>query len=160
MKFFDTAISLEFEKFEGENLEFLEDFNRTNLGVNKWKKLAAKVDFSEGEEMIFKMLLELKNEILELKKSGEKKLKLKQKAMICAMNFEGFKLAKNLLEINATYYAKFSLESQSVKLFFIAKSQNEGEIYEIKKEDKMLLDGFVVEIQRQNILKSKGEKNE
>lgn len=160
MKFFNTALSLEFERFEDENLAFIEDFNKGANLQNKWKKLAAKIDFSEGEELLFKMLLSLQESVLRLENKNDKTPKLKQKAMICALNFSGFKLQKNAFEKDALYYAKIHIDNELVKLFFRALSENEGEISQIKKDDKTMLDAFVVEIQRQEILKNKGDKNE
>lgn len=42
--------------------------------------------------------------------------------------------------------------------FFKALNQNEAMIERIKKDDKTAFDAFVVEIQRQNILKGKNNE--
>lgn len=160
MKFFETALSLKFERCEGEHLEFLKDFNRLNKNavLTRFKQAAAKVNFSEGEELLFKLFLSLKEDIMRMDDKISQKnspLVLKNEAMICGVGFEGIKFSTPCLENGALYYAKTEINREIMGFFFVAQNESEGEITRIKKEDKSLFDAFVVETQRQNILKGK-----
>lgn len=159
MKFFDTALPLEFERFEEDNAAFLQDFHQGgNAALSKWKKLAAKVDFSEGEELLFHLLLSLKEDIMRIEDELAQKssaLKLANKGIISALAFEGFKFKEQCLQKDAFYYARANIAHHRVSFFFKALSSDEASITQMKKEDKTLFDAFVVDIQRQLIHKRK-----
>ena len=162
MKFFDAALKLEFELYDENNLSFLQDFNQSkNVALNKWKKLAAKVDFSEGEELLFHLLLSLKDDVMKLEDTILQKnstLILKEKNTINAVAFEGIRLKDECLQEGALYYAHTEINRQMISFFFKALSLNEASITQMKKEDKILYDNFVVDIQRQLINKRKDER--
>lgn len=160
MKFFDTALSIEFQRCEGEDLAFLNEFNQNskNAVLTHLKKLATKVDFSEGEELLFKLFLSLKEDIMRLEDKITQRassLRLENEAKLCGIGFEGFKFSSPCLEKEGLYYGRLEIKRQIMSLFFKALSDNECEITQIKKEDKTLFDAFVVDTQRQNILKGK-----
>ncbi len=160
MKFFDTALSIEFQRCEGENSAFLNEFNQSskNAILARFKKLATKVDFSEGEELLFKLFLSIKEDIMRLEDKITQKnsrLMLKNEAQLCGVGFEGFKFSSPCLEKGELYYGRLEIKRQIMSLFFRALSENECEITQIKQEDKSLFDTFVVDTQRQNILKGK-----
>ena len=159
MKFFDTAVAVEFERFDEGNPAFLEDFHQSaNSTLNKWKKLAAKVDFSEGEELLFHLFLSLKEDIMRLENEITQKnlaLKLANKGVISAFAFEGVRFKEPCLEANALYYARANIAHHTMSFFLKALNDYEAEISQMKKEDKALYDAFVVDIQRQLIHKRK-----
>lgn len=163
MKFFDTALKIEFELCEGENASFLNDFNQSaqNALLARFKKLAAKVDFSEGEALLYQMLLSIKEDLARLDDKISHKnsaLVLQNESVLCGVGFEGIKFSENVLENEALYYGRVELHHQTMRFFFKALNQNEAMIERIKKEDKTAFDAFVVEIQRQNILKGKNNE--
>lgn len=162
MKFFDTALQVEFELYDESNLAFLQDFNQgKNATLNKWQKLAAKVDFTEGEELLFRLLLELKNDMIKLEEAVLHKnsaLKLENQGIIKAVAFEGVEFENECLNVNALYYARMQINHQAISFFFKALSKTEGQFTQMKKEDKTLYDNFVVDIQRQLINKRKDKE--
>ncbi len=162
MKFFDTALQVEFELYDESNLTFLQDFNQgKNLALNKWKKQAAKIDFTEGEELLFNLLLSLKDDMIKLEEAILHKnsaLMLKNKGIISAVAFEGIKFKEQCLQNGALYYAKMSINHHLMSFFFKALNADEGTFTQVKKEDKTLYDNFVVDIQRQLIIKRKDKE--
>lgn len=159
MKFFDTALSVEFERFDESNEAFLQDFHQGgNAALNKWKKLAAKVDFSEGEELLFHLLLSVKEDLSRLEDEVMQRnsaLKLASKGIISAVGFEGVRFKEPCLEANALYYVRANIAHHTMSFFVKAENADEASITQIKKEDKALYDAFVVDIQRQLIHKRK-----
>lgn len=162
MKFFDTALKLEFELYEGENLVILQEFHQTNnAALNKWKKLASKVNFSEGEELLFNLLLSLKDDMIKLEDKIYQKssfVPLKFESVVCGIAFEGIKLQDECLQAENIYYGRIELNYQVISFFFKALDTRQGIITQIKKEDSTLYDNFVVEMQRQIINTSKGKE--
>ena len=162
MKFFDTALKLEFEPYDDENLTLLQEFHQTNnAALNRWKKLASKVNFSEGEELLFNLLLSLKDDIIKLEDKINQKnsfAPLKFKNIVCGIAFEGIKLQDECLQGDAVYYGRIELNHQVISFFFKALDTRQGVITQIKKEDSTLYDNFVVEMQRQIINTSKGKE--
>lgn len=162
MKFFDTALRVEFELYDESNLAFLQDFNQgKNATLNKWQKLAAKVDFTEGEELLFRLLLDVKNDMIGLEETVLHKnsaLKLENKGIIKAVAFEAVAFENECLSVNALYYARMQINHQAISFFFKALSKTEGQFTQMKKEDKTLYDNFVVDIQRQLINERKDKE--
>lgn len=157
MKFFDAALPLEFERFDESNPAFLQDFHQ-GTSLNQWKKLAAKVDFSEGEQLLFHLLLSVKEDLSRIEEELSQKnsaFKLKNKATLSALAFEGLKFKEPCLEKELVYYARTKINHQKISFFFKALSSDEASITQMKKEDKVLFDAFVVDIQRQIINKRK-----
>lgn len=164
MKFFDTALKIEFELCEGENLAFLQEFNQiSNSAVSKWKKLANKVNFSEGEELLFNLLLSLKDDFIKLEDKIYQKnsfLSLKKESKISGIAFDGIRLNDECLQEEALYYARIEINHQNISFFFKALNSTQALITQMKKEDKNSYDIFVVEMQRQMINATKGQNNE
>lgn len=162
MKFFDAALKLEFELYDEGNLTFLQDYHQSkNVALNKWKKLAAKVNFSEGEELLFHLLLSLKDDVMKLEDvilQKNSSLVLKEKSTVNAVAFEGIRLEDKCLQEGALYYARTEINRQMINFFFKALSADEASITQMKKEDKTLYDTFVVDIQRQLINKRKDKQ--
>ncbi|EAK4310987.1 hypothetical protein DJ678_08745, partial [Campylobacter jejuni] len=76
-----------------ENNRFLGEYLKLGAisQILKWKKLALRIDFDEGEKIIFDLLLSLKEDILRLENSLDKNkelIPLKQKGVIESLNFE------------------------------------------------------------------------
>ncbi|WP_243832582.1 hypothetical protein [Campylobacter sp. US33a] len=161
MNFFTTGLKIEFQKSDLSDSVFLQEY--LNLNANKtlakWKKLSSRTDFSEGERLVFDLLLELKSDIVSLKQSNEEKslLELGQKGFICAMNFECLKFSEELLESGSEYYARFDLNSQKIAVFLKALDANTAKIIKIKSDDESVYSAFVVEIQRDMIKNLKGK---
>ncbi|EAJ8131414.1 hypothetical protein BHT75_06960, partial [Campylobacter jejuni] len=127
----------------------------------KWKKLALRIDFDEGEKIIFDLLLSLKEDILRLENSLDKNkelIPLKQKGVIESLNFEYLNFLDTILEEDKEYYLRFDLNNQKIAIFIKAQSQTLAKIIKIKPEDKMAFDAFVVEIQRNMIRNKKGQE--
>lgn len=164
MTFFKTSLKLSFEQIDKNEDQFLEEY--LNLGksadFSRLKKLASKIDFSEGEEFLFHMLLGIKEDLSELKLrilKQDELLKLANEENISAFNFEHFKLAKASLIPANKYYARLELSSHLISFFFIAKENDLAEISKIKADDKALWDNFVVQMQR-DMIKDLRSKNE
>ncbi|EFP1253819.1 hypothetical protein HPX13_001641, partial [Campylobacter jejuni] len=129
--------------------------------ILKWKKLALRIDFDEGEKIIFDLLLSLKEDILRLENSLDKNkelIPLKQKGVIESLNFEYLNFLDTILEEDKEYYLRFDLNNQKIAIFIKAQSQTLAKIIKIKPEDKMAFDAFVVEIQRNMIRNKKGQE--
>ncbi|EAI0174774.1 hypothetical protein E0113_08210, partial [Campylobacter jejuni] len=129
--------------------------------ILKWKKLALRIDFDEGEKIIFDLLLSLKEDILRLENSLDKNkelIPLKQKGVVESLNFEYLNFLDTILEEDKEYYLRFDLNNQKIAIFIKAQSQTLAKIIKIKPEDKMAFDAFVVEIQRNMIRNKKGQE--
>lgn len=164
MKFFDTALKIEFQRYKEDDLAFLSEFNQmNNNALNTWKKLALKVSFSEEEELLFKLLLSLKEDVLRLEDKIYQRnslLELEHKSQISGIAFDGLKLQDECLETEALYYARIEINHQLISFFFKALNSNQALITEIKREDKGFYDVFVVEMQRRMINATKGQGND
>ncbi|EAH9121106.1 hypothetical protein EXD08_08570, partial [Campylobacter jejuni] len=148
---------------EIENNRFLGEYLKLGAisQILKWKKLALRIDFDEGEKIIFDLLLSLKEDILRLENSLDKNkelIPLKQKGVIESLNFEYLNFLDTILEEDKEYYLRFDLNNQKIAIFIKAQSQTLAKIIKIKPEDKMAFDAFVVEIQRNMIRNKKGQE--
>ncbi|EOH7599602.1 hypothetical protein ACMCAT_001669, partial [Campylobacter jejuni] len=148
---------------EIENNRFLGEYLKLGAisQILKWKKLALRIDFDEGEKIIFDLLLSLKEDILRLENSLDKNkelIPLKQKGVVESLNFEYLNFLDTILEEDKEYYLRFDLNNQKIAIFIKAQSQTLAKIIKIKPEDKMAFDAFVVEIQRNMIRNKKGQE--
>lgn len=165
MTFFKTSLKIDFEALNERNEErFLQEYLALTKGAElaRFKKLAAKIDFSEAEEFLFHMLLSIKEDLSDLKFKIDKKeslLKLENTGFINEFNFEHIKLGAPCLKPLASYYARLELGGQLVSLFCKAHSAQVAEITKIKAEEKVLWDNFVVQMQR-DMIKDLRSKNE
>ncbi|EAI4691271.1 hypothetical protein BBZ01_04680 [Campylobacter jejuni] len=146
-----------------ENNRFLGEYLKLGAisQILKWKKLALRIDFDEGEKIIFDLLLSLKEDILRLENSLDKNkelIPLKQKGVIESLNFEYLNFLDTILEEDKEYYLRFDLNNQKIAIFIKAQNQTLAKIIKIKPEDKMAFDAFVVEIQRNMIRNKKGQE--
>lgn len=130
--------------------------------LSKWKKLALRVDFDEGEKIIFDLLLSLKEDILRLEDSLDKNkdlLVLKQKGVVESLNFEYLNFLDEILEEGKEYYIRFDLNNQKMAIFAKAQNKKLAQIIKIKPEDRIAFDAFVVQLQR-DMIRNKKDKNE
>ncbi|QOR01062.1 MULTISPECIES: hypothetical protein [unclassified Campylobacter] len=164
INFFKSSLELEFEECKTRYDEFLQEYLSSNNYVNlsKWKKLAARVEFSEGEQIIFDLLMDIKQELYWIKNDINKtKLftDLKYKAFVVGVNFAHFQFKDKCLVQDEEYYARFELNGQKVSVFFKALSENEAKITQIKAEDELAYDNFVANMQRAMIKILKEQEN-
>lgn len=160
---FKAGFETHLECCEIENNRFLGEYLKLGAisQILKWKKLALRIDFDEGEKIIFDLLLSLKEDILRLENSLDKNkelIPLKQKGVIESLNFEYLNFLDTILEEDKEYYLRFDLNNQKIAIFIKAQSQTLAKIIKIKPEDKMAFDAFVVEIQRNMIRNKKGQE--
>ncbi|ECR3049755.1 hypothetical protein F1O50_03660 [Campylobacter coli] len=147
-----------------ENNHFLQEYLKlgTISQLSKWKKLALRVDFDEGEKIIFDLLLSLKEDILRLEDSLDKNkdlLALKQKGVVESLNFEYLNFLDEILEEGKEYYIRFDLNNQKMAIFAKAQNKKLAQIIKIKPEDRIAFDAFVVQLQR-DMIRNKKDKNE
>ncbi|HEG4988553.1 TPA: hypothetical protein SER58_001825, partial [Campylobacter jejuni] len=100
---FKAGFEAHLECCEIENNRFLGEYLKlgTISQILKWKKLALRIDFDEGEKIIFDLLLSLKEDILRLENSLDKNkelIPLKQKGVIESLNFEYLNFLDTILE--------------------------------------------------------------
>ena len=162
LKLFAAGLEADLECCELENNPFSQEYLKLSAlsALSKWKKLAARVEFEEGERIIFDLLLSLKEDILRLENAlsaDRELLPLKQRAVIRALNFEHFDFAEGVLERDKIYYLRAGLNHQILALFIRAESENLARIVKIKPEDRAVFDAFVVAVQRENIINSRGK---
>ncbi|EAH6691487.1 hypothetical protein E4O24_08485, partial [Campylobacter jejuni] len=71
---FKAGFEAHLECCEIENNRFLGEYLKLGAisQILKWKKLALRIDFDEGEKIIFDLLLSLKEDILRLENSLDK----------------------------------------------------------------------------------------
>ncbi|OEW87051.1 hypothetical protein A0M35_08655 [Campylobacter jejuni] len=160
---FKAGLEAHLECCEIENNRFLGEYLKLGAisQILKWKKLASRIDFDEGEKIIFDLLLSLKEDILRLENSLDKNkelIPLKQKGVVESLNFEYLNFLDTILEEDKEYYLRFDLNNQKIAIFIKAQSQTLAKIIKIKPEDKMAFDAFVVEIQRNMIRNKKGQE--
>lgn len=160
LNLFATHLKADLECCELENNPFLQEYSALSAlsALSKWKKLATRVDFDEGEKIIFDLLLSLKEDILRIENSLSKNkelLTLKQKAFIRALNFDYFDLSDGILQRDKTYYLRVELNHQILALFIKAESENLAKIVKVKPEDRVVFDAFVVAVQRENIINNR-----
>ncbi|HEB9325189.1 TPA: hypothetical protein RZK34_001274 [Campylobacter jejuni] len=160
---FKAGFETHLECCEIENNRFLGEYLKLGAisQILKWKKLALRIDFDEGEKIIFDLLLSLKEDILRLEKSLDKNkelIPLKQKGVVESLNFEYLNFLDTILEEDKEYYLRFDLNNQKIAIFIKAQSQTLAKIIKIKPEDKIAFDAFVVEIQRNMIRNKKGQE--
>ncbi len=147
-----------------ENNHFLQEYLKLGAisQLSKWKKLALRVDFDEGEKIIFDLLLSLKEDILRLEDSLDKNkdlLVLKQKGVVESLNFEYLNFLDEILEEGKEYYIRFDLNNQKMAIFAKAQNKKLAQIIKIKPEDRIAFDAFVVQLQR-DMIRNKKDKNE
>ncbi|HEB9423470.1 TPA: hypothetical protein RZK55_001293 [Campylobacter jejuni] len=160
---FKAGFETHLECCEIENNRFLGEYLKLGAisQILKWKKLALRIDFDEGEKIIFDLLLSLKEDILRLENSLDKNkelIPLKQKGVVESLNFEYLNFLDTILEEDKEYYLRFDLNNQKIAIFIKAQSQTLAKIIKIKPEDKIAFDAFVVEIQRNMIRNKKGQE--
>ncbi|HDZ4965253.1 TPA: hypothetical protein RTH42_001328 [Campylobacter jejuni] len=160
---FKAGFEAHLECYEIENNHFLGEYLKLGAisQILKWKKLALRIDFDEGEKIIFDLLLSLKEDILRLENHLDKNkelIPLKQKGIIESLNFEYLNFLDTILEKDKEYYLRFDLNNQKIAIFIKAQSQTLAKIIKIKPEDKIAFDAFVVEIQRNMIRNKKGQE--
>lgn len=164
LNFFESSLELEFEKNKERKEEFLQEFLTSNnyVNLNKWKKLASRVEFSEGEELIFDLLLDIKQELFYLKNEINKTdtfLVLEEKSLINGVNFSHIRLRDKCLQVDEEYYGKIIINSKKISFFFKALSENEAKITQIKSDDESIYNGFIVDVQRMMIKILKEQTN-
>lgn len=164
MKFFKSSLELEFEESTERYEEFLQEYVSSNNYVNlsKWKKLASRVEFSEGEQLIFDLLMDLKQELYLIKNDINKTklfVNLKYKSFVIGVNFTHIQFKDRCLMQDEDYYARFNLNGQKISIFFKALNENEAKITQIKAEDGLVYDNFVANMQRAMIKILKEQEN-
>ncbi|HEB7536109.1 TPA: hypothetical protein RZH73_001002 [Campylobacter coli] len=161
---FKAGFEASLECCDIENNHFLQEYLKLGAisQLSKWKKLALRVDFDEGEKIIFDLLLSLKEDILRLEDSLDKNkdlLALKQKGVVESLNFEYLNFLDEILEEGKEYYIRFDLNSQKMAIFAKAQNKKLAQIIKIKPEDRIAFDAFVVQLQR-DMIRNKKDKNE
>ncbi|HEB9353542.1 TPA: hypothetical protein RZK46_001531 [Campylobacter coli] len=161
---FKAGFEASLECCDIENNHFLQEYLKLGAisQLSKWKKLALRVDFDEGEKIIFDLLLSLKEDILSLEDSLDKNkdlLALKQKGVVESLNFEYLNFLDEILEEGKEYYIRFDLNNQKMAIFAKAQNKKLAQIIKIKPEDRIAFDAFVVQLQR-DMIRNKKDKNE
>ncbi|ECW7656379.1 hypothetical protein F3519_07760 [Campylobacter coli] len=161
---FKAGFEASLECCDIENNHFLQEYLKLGAisQLSKWKKLALRVDFDEGEKIIFDLLLNLKEDILRLEDSLDKNkdlLALKQKGVVESLNFEYLNFLDEILEEEKEYYIRFDLNNQKMAIFAKAQNKKLAQIIKIKPEDRIAFDAFVVQLQR-DMIRNKKDKNE
>ncbi|EAI3389201.1 TPA: hypothetical protein SB591_001384 [Campylobacter coli] len=161
---FKAGFEASLECCDIENNHFLQEYLKLGAisQLSKWKKLALRVDFDEGEKIIFDLLLSLKEDILRLEDSLDKNkdlLTLKQKGVVESLNFEYLNFLDEILEEGKEYYIRFDLNNQKMAIFARAQNKKLAQIIKIKPEDRIAFDAFVVQLQR-DMIRNKKDKNE
>lgn len=161
---FKAGFEASLEYCDIENNHFLQEYLKLGAisQLSKWKKLALRVDFDEGEKIIFDLLLSLKEDILRLEDSLDKNkdlLVLKQKGVVESLNFEYLNFLDEILEEGKEYYIRFDLNNQKMAIFAKAQNKKLAQIIKIKPEDRIAFDAFVVQLQR-DMIRNKKDKNE
>lgn len=161
---FKAGFEASLECCDIENNHFLQEYLKLGAisQLSKWKKLALRVDFDEGEKIIFDLLLSLKEDILRLEDSLDKNkdfLALKQKGVVESLNFEYLNFLDEILEEGKEYYIRFDLNNQKMAIFAKAQNKKLAQIIKIKPEDRIVFDAFVVQLQR-DMIRNKKDKNE
>lgn len=161
---FKAGFEASLECCDIENNHFLQEYLKLGAisQLSKWKKLALRVNFDEGEKIIFDLLLSLKEDILRLEDSLDKNkdlLALKQKGVVESLNFEYLNFLDEILEEGKEYYIRFDLNNQKMAIFAKAQNKKLAQIIKIKPEDRIAFDAFVVQLQR-DMIRNKKDKNE
>ncbi|EAI6256832.1 hypothetical protein CCW97_00395 [Campylobacter coli] len=161
---FKAGFEASLECCDIENNHFLQEYLKLDAisQLSKWKKLALRVDFDEGEKIIFDLLLSLKEDILRLEDSLDKNkdlLVLKQKGVVESLNFEYLNFLDEILEEGKEYYIRFDLNNQKMAIFAKAQNKKLAQIIKIKPENRIAFDAFVVQLQR-DMIRNKKDKNE
>jgi len=162
LNLFKAGLKIEFEPCTLEDSCFLEEYLSlsANSGLQKWKKLASKLDLDNEQKLIFDLLLSVKEDLGKIQNfifKDESLLSLSKKAFVESLNFEYINLTQPFLEQDKQYYARFELNKQKIPVFLQAQSENLAKIIKIKSEDQMIYNAFVVDIQRDIIKNMKGE---
>lgn len=164
INFFKSSLDIEFEEISMRYDEFLQEYLTSNnfVNLNKWKKLASRIELSEGEQLIFDLLLDLKQEFFLLKNAmNQTKLyvNLNNQEEIEGVNFSHLKFKNECLISDQEYYGRMELNGQKICFFFKALNQNEAKISQMKNEDENIYNNFVADMQRAmiKILKEKSE---
>ena len=161
---FKAGFEASLECCDIENNHFLQEYLKLGAisQLSKWKKLALRVDFDEGEKIIFDLLLSLKEDILRLEDSLDKNkdlLVLKQKGVVESLNFEYLNFLDEILEEGKEYYIRFDLNNQKMAIFAKAQNKKLAQIIKIKPENRIAFDAFVVQLQR-DMIRNKKDINE
>ena len=161
---FKAGFEASLECCDIENNHFLQEYLKLGAisQLSKWKKLALRVDFDEGEKIIFDLLFSLKEDILRLEDSLDKNkdlLVLKQKGVVESLNFEYLNFLDEILEEGKEYYIRFDLNNQKMAIFAKAQNKKLAQIIKIKPENRIAFDAFVVQLQR-DMIRNKKDKNE
>ncbi len=151
---FNAGFRVDFQSCTDNKEEFLQEYFKlsTNAKLAHFKKLASKAEFSDSEEVLFKLLLSIKNDILRLESRLENEqnfLKLQHSSFVCAVHYEYIKIKDPLLKEEQEYYFRFRLEGEDMAFFVRAIDEKLARIEKFKNDDKILYDGFVANMQRE-----------
>ncbi|TQR27847.1 hypothetical protein [Campylobacter sp. MIT 97-5078] len=163
VSFFKTALKIEFEESTLDDIRFNEEFIslNSNAQIMRFKKLAQKIELSESEELLFNMLISVKESITRLElKDKEFLITLQNKAHISGVHYENLEFLDTNLVQNQVYYARLKINNKEIAFFIKALDEKTASIIKIKSEDKALYDAFVAQTQRELIKEMKGKENE
>lgn len=137
---FDTCIKIEFEPMQKEH-ELL--YNHSESFLDKYKKKALRCDFSKEEELLFEMLLSVKQDLLKL--SQKPPHPLNYDALIVKIDYDCFVVDSENLEIGKVYFARIFFD-ELMYLYFEALDKNYAKIVKIKNSDNSRLELSLIHI--------------
>lgn len=151
---FNASFKVDFQESKQDEEYLLQEYFalNTNAKLANFKKMASKAEFSDSEEVLFKLLLSIKNDILRLESKLDNKenfLKLKYSTSACAIHYEYIKIKDPLLKEEEDYYFRFRLEGNDIAFFVKAIDKNIAKINKFRNDDKILYDNFVANMQRE-----------
>jgi len=159
-----------FIEFEEEKAEFKEEYDKLGAEIDdpvgQYLKMAkARGETKDSDKVLLELVVALHrkvDEVLSVLKDEKKELlELKYTAKITDIGFEHFKLKEKILTPNKNYYGRIDIPffpKRDVPLYFVAVTEQIGEILILHDRDRKDYNAFVVARERAIIREQKGFK--
>lgn len=157
IKFYPSRIMLSFEEDLREDFLAEYTFLHAEKSIDRYKRAAAGLEFTDGERFLLNVLLDLKKDIKNLREElgvKSKLIKLKHEEYLDGINFSHLRLKSDFLKRDSKYYAKMIINDTLIGFFFLACDERVAKITKMRREDEDMLNRFVLDTQRALISKN------
>ena len=142
---FDTCVKIEFEPMKQEHSIL---YNHSDNSLDKYRKKAIRCEFSKEEELIFELLMDIKQSIQNISKKPLDPLATN--SLMVKIDYDTFQIYDNVLEVGQVYFARVFFD-ELMYFYFEALDSNYAKITKIKSMDDSRLASYIVNLQRMMI---------
>ncbi len=170
MRYINAPLKIEFD-VDNNSKEFKREYDSLSStdddSIGEWLRLAkARGNTDESDQVLLTLIVELHRKIDEMNDfiQGKKQtlIKLTKSTEIDAINYEHFRLKKDVLEVDYEYYGRIEMPffpKRQVPIYFKAISKNEAKIVLLHERDETDWNAYVVARERVMIREMRANKN-